>query len=119
VSTDRAWPGRSSDVPVQRLEIRAGTVFRCEPFPEARRPAYKLWIDFGEVLGVRSSSARITDLYRPEDVLGRQVLAVVNFPPRQIGPFRSEVLTLGLYVDDETVVLVNPERTVPNGARLG
>jgi tRNA-binding protein len=103
----------------QRLDIRAGTVLRCEPFPEARKPAYKLWIDFGQDLGVKASSARITDLYRPEDVLGRQVMAVVNFPPRQVGPFRSEVLTLGVYVDGETVVLVHPERTVPNGARLG
>lgn len=101
-----------------RLDIRAGTVLRCEPFPEARKPAYKLWIDFGQDLGVKASSARITDLYRPEDVLGRQVMAVVNFPPRQVGPFQSEVLTLGVY-DGETVVLVHPERTVPNGARLG
>jgi tRNA-binding protein len=103
----------------QRLDIRAGTVFRCEAFPEARKPAYKLWIDFGQDVGVKASSARITGLYRPEDVLGRQVLAVVNFPPRQVGPFRSEVLTLGVYVDGETVVLVQPERKVPNGARLG
>ena len=104
---------------LERLDIRAGTVFRCEPFPEARTPAFKLWIDFGPDVGVKASSARITDLYRPDDVLGRQVMAVVNFPPRQIGPFRSEVLTLGVYVDDHTVVLVHPERTVPNGARLG
>jgi tRNA-binding protein len=102
-----------------RLDIRAGTVFRCEPFPEARTPAYKLWIDFGPDVGVKASSARIAELYRPDDILGRQVLAVVNFPPRQIGPFRSEVLTLGVYVDGHTVVLVKPERTVPNGARLG
>jgi tRNA-binding protein len=104
---------------LDRLDIRAGTVFRCEPFPEARVPAYKLWIDFGHEMGTRASSARITDLYRPQDVVGRQVLAVVNFPPRQVGPFRSEVLTLGLYTDTKTVVLVHPERTVPNGARLG
>jgi tRNA-binding protein len=103
----------------QRLDIRAGTVLRCEPFPEARKSAYKLWIDFGQDVGVKASSARITDLYRPEDVLGRQVMAVVNFPPRQVGPFRSEVLTLGVYVDGQTVVLVRPERAVPNGARLG
>jgi tRNA-binding protein len=102
-----------------RLDIRAGTVSRCEPFPEARKRAYKLWIDFGPDVGVKASSARITDLYAPEDILGRQVLAVVNFPPRQVGPFRSEVLTLGVYVDGETVVLVGPERNVPNGARLG
>jgi tRNA-binding protein len=101
-----------------RLDIRAGTVFRCEPFPEARVPAYKLWIDFGSEVGVRASSARITELYSPQDLLGRQVLGVVNFPPRQVGPFRSEVLTLGVY-DGDTVVLVAPDRAVPNGARLG
>lgn len=101
-----------------RLDIRAGTVFRCEAFPEARTPAYKLWIDFGDEVGMKASSARITDLYQADDIVGRQVLAVVNFPPRQVGPFRSEVLTLGLYVGD-TVVLVRPERIVPNGARLG
>jgi tRNA-binding protein len=101
-----------------RLDIRAGTVFRCEPFPEARVPAYKLWIDFGSEVGVRASSARITELYSPQDLLGRQVLGVVNFPPRQVGPFRSEVLTLGVY-DADTVVLVAPDRAVPNGARLG
>jgi tRNA-binding protein len=103
----------------QRVDIRAGTILRCEPFPEARKAAYKLWIDFGPEVGVKASSARITDLYRPEDVLGRQVLAVVNLPPRQVGPFRSEVLTLGVYADGETVVLVGPDRTVPNGSRLG
>jgi tRNA-binding protein len=102
-----------------RLDIRAGTVSRCEPFPEARVPAYKLWIDFGSDVGTRASSARLTDLYRPDDLVGRQVLAVVNFPPRQVGPFRSEVLTLGVYAEGETVVLVHPERRVPNGARLG
>ena len=103
----------------ERLDIRVGTVSRCEPFPEARTAAYKLWIDFGPEVGTKASSARITDLYRPHDLLGRQVLAVVNFPPRQVGPFRSEVLTLGLYAEDSTVVLVQPERAVPNGARLG
>jgi tRNA-binding protein len=104
---------------LQRLDIRAGTVVRCEPFPEARMPAYRLWISFGEGIGVKGSSARITDLYRPQDVVGRQVVAVVNLPPRRVGPFLSEVLTLGLYADDHTVVLVLPERTVPDGARLG
>ena len=102
-----------------RLDIRAGTVVRCEPFPEARVPAYRLWINLGEGIGLKRSSARITDLYRPEDLVGRQVVAVVNFPPRRVGPFVSEVLTLGLYTDDHTVVLVLPERTVPDGARLG
>jgi tRNA-binding protein len=102
-----------------RLDIRAGTVLRCEPFPEARKPAYKLWIDFGEPIGTKASSAGLTDLYRPEELVGRQVLGVVNFPPRQIGPFISEVLTLGVYVENDAVVLVSPDRPVPNGARLG
>lgn len=104
---------------LQRLDVGAGTVVRCEPFPEARNPAYKLWIHFGREIGTKASSARITDLYRPEDLVGRQVLAVVNFSPRQVGPFRSEVLTLGVYADAEVVVLVGPDRPVPNGARLG
>jgi tRNA-binding protein len=103
----------------ERLDIRAGTVIRCEPFPEARMPAYRLWINFGEGVGVRQSSARITDLYRPDELVGRQVVGVVNSPARQVGPFVSEVLTLGLYADDHTVVLVLPERTVPDGSRLG
>jgi tRNA-binding protein len=102
-----------------RLDIRAGTIARCEEFPEARAPAYKLWIDFGPQVGVKASSARITELYRPGELIGRQVLAVVNFPPRQIGPFRSEVLTLGVYGDQDVVVLVGPDRSVPDGARLG
>jgi tRNA-binding protein len=104
---------------LDRLDIRAGTVIRCEPFPEARVPAYRLWIHFGDGIGVRRSSARITDLYRPEDLVGRQVVGVVNLPPRQAGPFVSEALTLGLYADEHTVVLVLPERTVSDGARLG
>jgi tRNA-binding protein len=102
-----------------RLDIRAGTITRCEPFPEARKPAYKLWIDFGPEIGEKASSAGITDLYEPEELIGRQILGVVNFPPRQIGPFRSEVLTLGVYTDERTVVLVRPDRPVPDGSRLG
>jgi tRNA-binding protein len=101
------------------LDIRAGTITRCERFPEARKPAYKLWIDFGPEIGEKASSAGITDLYDPEELVGRQVLGVVNFPPRQIGPFRSEVLTLGVYTDERTVVLVQPDRSVPDGSRLG
>ena len=104
---------------LERLDIRAGTVVRCESFPEARKPAYKLWIDFGEGVGVKASSAGITDLYGPDELIGRQVLGVVNFPPRQIGPFLSEVLTLGVYAEDDAVVLVSPDRPVPDGARLG
>ncbi|MGH2691443.1 MAG: tRNA-binding protein [Actinomycetota bacterium] len=101
------------------LDIRAGTITRCERFPEARKPAYKLWIDFGPEIGERPSSAGLTELYEPEKLVGRQVLGVVNFPPRQIGPFRSEVLTLGVYADELTVILVQPDRPVPDGSRLG
>ncbi|MGH2686638.1 MAG: tRNA-binding protein [Actinomycetota bacterium] len=104
---------------LERLDIRAGTVVRCERFPEARKPAYKLWIDFGEGMGVKASSAGITELYGPEELVGRQVLGVVNFPPRKVGPFRSEVLTLGVYAEGDLVVLVGPDRPVPDGARLG
>jgi tRNA-binding protein len=103
----------------ESLDIRAGTVVRCERFPEAKKPAYKLWIDFGPEVGEKASSAGITVLYEPDELVGRQVLGVVNFPPRQIGPFRSEVLTLGVYTDDETVVLVQPDRSVADGSRLG
>lgn len=110
---------RASADEFAHVDIRAGTVVRCEPFPEARKPAYRLWIDFGPGVGVKASSARLTALYGPEELVGRQVLGVINFPARQVGPFRSEVLTLGLYSDGDTVVLVGPDRAVPDGARLG
>jgi tRNA-binding protein len=100
------------------VEIRVGTVVRSEPFPEARRPAIKLWVDFGGEIGERKSSAQITQHYQPEQLVGRQVIAVVNFPTKQIGPFMSEFLTLGLHDDDGNVVLVAPDKPVPNGARL-
>lgn len=101
-----------------KVDIRVGRITRAEPFPEARKPALKLWIDFGAELGVRRSSAQITVHYRPEQLVGRQVLAVVNLPPRQVGPFRSEVLTLGLSDASGAVVLIVPDIQVPVGQRL-
>jgi len=101
-----------------KLDIRIGTVVRAEPFPEARKPAIRLWIDFGGELGEKKSSAQITTHYTPEALIGRQVLAVVNFPPRQIGPMRSEVLTLGVSDGTGEIVLMAPDQSVPDGARL-
>ncbi len=101
-----------------KLDIRVGTVTRAEPFPEARKPALKLWVDFGGDIGVKQSSAQITVHYTTEDLVGRQVLAVVNFPPRQIGPVLSEVLVLGLPDAAGAVVLIGPDRPVPDGGRM-
>jgi tRNA-binding protein len=102
----------------QRVEIRVGRVQRAEPFPEARRPALKLWIDFGAELGVLKTSVQITRHYSPEDMAGRLVLAVTNFAPKQIGRFMSEVLVLGVPDEDGEVVLIQPERDVPVGGRM-
>ena len=103
----------------EKVELRAGTVVEVEDFPEARKPAYKVRVDFGEELGVRRASAQITAHYTRDELLGRQVVAVVNFPRKQIGPMMSECLITGFYREDGTVVLAVPERLVPNGAKLG
>ena len=102
----------------QKIDIRVGTIVEAQPFPEARKPAYRLTVDFGPKLGVKRSSAQITELYRPEELVGRQVLAVVNFPPKRIAGFVSQVLVLGVDDGQGRVVLVAPERPVPNGRRL-
>jgi tRNA-binding protein len=101
-----------------RVELRIGTIIRAEPFPEARKPAYKLQVDFGELIGIKKSSAQITELYSPEDLVGKQVVGVVNFPPRQIGPFMSECLITGFIKADNSVVLAVPDKPVTNGLKL-
>lgn len=101
-----------------KVDVRVGRVLRAEPYPEARKPAIKLWIDFGDEIGEKKTSAQITTHYQPEMLVGRQVMAVVNFPPRQIGKFMSEVLVLGMPDENGEVVLVGPDQTVPIGGRL-
>ena len=101
-----------------KVDIRTGVVTRAEPFPEARKPAIKMWIDFGAEIGERKTSAQVTAHYTPQDLVGKQVIGVVNFPPRQIGPFMSEVLVLGLPDADGEVVLLSPDQNVPVGGRM-
>lgn len=118
MSSHKALKAEISFADFDKVDIRTGTIVEVEPFPEARKPAFKLRIDFGAEIGVKKSSAQITKYYTPETLLGRQVFAVVNFPPRQIGPFMSEVLTLGFPDEDGDVVLGAIERKVPDGGRL-
>ena len=101
-----------------KVDVRVGTITRVEPFPEARKPAYKLYVDFGPGIGERKSSAQVTHHYTAEELVGRQVAAVVNFPPRQIGPFMSEILVLGFPDAEGEVVMIEPNRPVPDGGRL-
>ena len=101
-----------------KVDVRAGKIVDAQPYPEARKPAIKLWVDFGDELGVKKSSAQITKHYDPEGLIGKQVIAVVNFPPRQIGKFMSEILVLGLPDADGEVVLLGPDKDVPIGGRL-
>jgi tRNA-binding protein len=102
----------------ERVDMRVGVITDAQPFPEARKPAFRLWIDFG-ALGIKRSSAQITDHYVPADLIGRRVIAVVNFPPKQIGPFVSEVLVLGAYGERGEVILLRPDFDVPPGSKIG
>tara|TARA_R110002051_G_scaffold91647_1_gene161348 strand:- start:14560 stop:14898 length:339 start_codon:yes stop_codon:yes gene_type:complete len=101
-----------------KVDVRVGTVVRAEPFPEARNPAIKMWVDFGDEIGERKTSAQVTVHYTPENLIGRQVMAVVNFPPRQIGKFMSEILVLGFPDALGAIVLATPDQDVPNGGRM-
>ncbi|QTL97384.1 tRNA-binding protein [Iocasia frigidifontis] len=101
-----------------KLDIRVGEIIKAEPFVKANKPAYKLWIDFGKQIGIKKSSAQITECYQLDELIGRQVLGVVNFPPRQIADFMSEVLVLGVYAE-QGVVLIQPEQPVKKGDKLG
>ena len=103
----------------EAVEMRAGTIVEAEAFPEARKPAYKITVDFGPDVGLKRTSAQVTAVYSTKELVGKQVMGVLNFPPKQIGPFRSEFLLAGFYRQDGAVILAIPERAVQNGARLG
>jgi tRNA-binding protein len=103
----------------EKVEIRCGTVIDVKDFPKARKPSYQIWIDFGTELGIKKSSAQVTQFYKKEDLLARQIIAVVNFPPKQIAGFFSECLILGVYDENNHVILLQPERAVTNGQRIG
>ena len=103
----------------EKIEIRCGTITEIKDFPKARKPAYQLWIDFGSQLGIKRSSAQITALYSKDELVNRTVIAVINFPPKQIADFISECLVLGVYDENNDVILLQPERTVKNGQRIG
>lgn len=118
MSHDGAPAADASFDDFMKIDIRCGTIIEAVPFPEARKPAFKLVIDFGADIGTRKSSAQITERYSPETLVGKKIMAVVNFPPRQIGPFMSEVLTLGVANADGEVVLVSPDSDAPDGNRL-
>jgi len=103
----------------EKIDMRVGTILSCEVFAEAKKPAYKLEVDFGGIIGVKKSSAQITQLYETSDLVGMQVIGVVNFPPKQIGPLMSECLVMGIYNEQNEVVLISPERNVSNGSKIG
>jgi len=103
----------------EKIDMRVGTVLEARSFPEARKPAYILQVDFGSDIGVRKSSAQVTTHYQPEELIGRQVIAVVNFPPKQIGPIRSECLVMGVYDQDNAVILLQPDQQTRNGSKIG
>ncbi|PAU94102.1 tRNA-binding protein [Aliifodinibius salipaludis] len=102
----------------EQVELRVGTITRAEKFPKANKPAYKLWVDFGDDIGIKKSSAQITDLYSTTDLIDKQVVGVVNFPPKKIGPFISECLITGFHRNDGNVVLAVPDKNIPNGSKL-